>query len=176
MTSHSYIIIKGRTMSHHTKCLTAFALGSAVLLSACASTGQGQATHPTAAQHQKSDLYAFPDSMYEGYWAMTSDINGEMPVIGFRDNVSYNYRFKCNADGSFTQVDREVATLVPSNTGMQLKYQDGSIMSELRVDQLTPKQALALTQMFIEPNLKAAVPDGIQFMYVYRPTPTPICK
>ena len=163
-------------MSHHAKRLAAFALGSAVLLSACASTGQGQAAHTTAAQHdQKSDLYAFPDSIYEGYWAMVDDINGEMPVIAFRGDTSYNYRFKCNADGSFTQVDKEVATLIPSKTGMQIKYPDGSIMSELRVEQLSPKKALALTQMFIEPNLKAAIPDGMYFIYVYKPTLTPIC-
>lgn len=145
------------------------------LVTGCASTASQNTSKATSNHIQKNDLYAFPASVYEGYWAMVGEIDGEMPVISFRGNKSYNYSFKCHSDGSYTQTDLEVSELIPSKTGMQLKFPDGSIMTELKIQRLEPNRILLLDQMFIEPTLKKAVPNGIEFLYFHAPTLKPIC-
>lgn len=152
---------------------SAFLLSGSLLLAGCASTGQSQSSSTPSSQTKQS--YKFPKEIYEGYWAMPAAIEGESVVVNFREGASNNYRFKCNANGNFQQISVEKNKLEPSATGMVLRLDNEPLMSELRLVRLAPKQVLILNQNFLVPELKQAMPDGLEMAYIYTPTLKPLC-
>lgn len=148
-------------------------LSSALLLSGCISTNESPMSQ--SLDRQFSPSYKFPAEIYEGYWASKPQANGEAVVIDFRGDVSNNYRFKCNANGSYRQTNIERISLVPSTTGMGTTVGHEPIMSELSVMRLNPKRLLVLKQRFTTPKLKHAIPNGLKFSYSYTPTLKPLC-
>ncbi len=158
-------------MSYNLKVSAAAILSGAVLLSGCASTGQS----PTMTTPQNNQNYAFPSEITDGYWAATTPIDGEAVVVKFSKEVTTNYHFDCNTNGSYRQVDENKYTLIPSKTGMGLKFEDESVFSELSVVRLAPKQVLILNQSFTNPEIQRAMPDGLEFAYIYMSTLKPIC-
>ncbi|WP_019673817.1 hypothetical protein [Psychrobacter lutiphocae] len=157
-------------MRHLLKLSSAAVIGG-LLLSGCASTGMAP-TSPT----QSANSYQLPQAVYDGYWAMTSGINGEAAVVSFRDNMSYNYRFKCYVDGRFEQLGMEKYQLRPSATAMGLQYESEPVFSAIKVVKVEPKKSLILNQSFTDPQLQQALPNGQNYSYVYKSKLEPICR
>ncbi|WP_201586583.1 hypothetical protein [Psychrobacter jeotgali] len=159
-------------MSYRFKLSAAAMLTGALLLSGCASTGMS----PSTPNNQVNNNYQLPQEIYEGYWAMTSKINGQAGVVSFRDGMTYNYRFKCNADGSYQQVAVEKYKLKPNPTAVGLQYENEPVFSEIKVVRLAPKQVLMLNQSYSDPELQRVLPDGQEYAYIYKPTLEPLCS
>lgn len=155
-------------MSHLIKITTATMISSALLLSGCASTGM--------APNSPSNSYQLPQGIYDGYWAMTTGINGEAAVVSFKNGMSYNYRFKCYIDGSYKQVGMEQYQLKPMQNKIGLQYENEPVFSYIKVDKLVPKQSLMLNQTFSKPELQQAFPNGQNFSYVYKTNLEPNCS
>lgn len=155
-------------MSHLIKMTTATMISGALLLSGCASTGM--------APNSPNNSYQLPQGIYDGYWAMTSGINGEAAIVSFKNGVSHNYRFKCYLDGSYKQVGVEKYQLKPMQNSIGLQYDNEPVFSYIKVDKLLPKQALMLNQTFSNPELQRAYPNGQSFSYVYKTKLEPICS
>ncbi|MCC3309300.1 hypothetical protein [Psychrobacter sanguinis] len=155
-------------MSYHMKITAAAMISSALLLSGCASTGM--------APNSPSNNYQLPQGIYDGYWAMTSGMNGEAAVVSFKNGMSYNYRFQCYIDGSYKQVSVEQYQLIPMQTSIGLQYGNEPVFSYIKVDKLVPKQALMLNQTFSKPELQRAFPNGQNFSYVYKTNLEPNCS
>ncbi|SUD89761.1 hypothetical protein [Psychrobacter phenylpyruvicus] len=155
-------------MSHLIKMTAATMIGSALLLSGCASTGM--------APNSPSNSYQLPQGIYDGYWAMTSGMNGQAAVISFKNEMSYNYRFQCYIDGSYKQVGVEQYQLKPMQNSIGLQYGNEPVFSYIKVNKLVPKQSLMLNQTFSKPELQRAFPNGQNFSYVYKTKLEPICS
>ncbi|SJM72315.1 hypothetical protein [Psychrobacter piechaudii] len=155
-------------MSYPMKITAAAMISSAILLSGCASTGM--------APNSPSNSYQLPQGIYDGYWAMTSGINGEAAVVSFKNGMSYNYRFQCYIDGSYKQVSVEQYQLKPMQNSIGLQHGNEPVFSYIRVDKLVPKQTLMLNQTFSKPELQRAFPNGQNFSYVYKTNLEPNCS
>ena len=155
-------------MSYPMKITAAAMISSALLLSGCASTGM--------APNSPSNSYQLPQGIYDGYWAMTSGINGEAAVVSFKNGMSYNYRFQCYIDGSYKQVSVEQYQLKPMQNSIGLQHGNEPVFSYIRVDKLVPKQTLMLNQTFSKPELQRAFPNGQNFSYVYKTNLEPNCS
>lgn len=155
-------------MSYRMKITAAAMISSALLLSGCASTGM--------APNSPNNSYQLPQGIYDGYWAMTSGINGEAAVVSFKNGMSYNYRFQCYIDGSYKQVSVEQYQLIPMQNSIGLQYGNEPVFSYIKVDKLVPKQALMLNQTFSKPELQRAFPNGQNFSYVYKTNLEPNCS
>lgn len=155
-------------MSHRMKISAATIISSALFLSSCASTGM--------APNSTSNAYQLPQGISEGYWAMTSAINGEASVVSFNNGMSQNYRFKCYADGTYQQIGMEQYKLVPTANAVGLQYQNQPVFSYIKATKFAPKQSLMLNQTFNEPELQRAYPNGQNYSYVYKSRLEPICS
>ncbi|PNK60972.1 hypothetical protein [Psychrobacter sp. FDAARGOS_221] len=158
-------------MSKTIKLSTAAMIGGALLLSGCASTGAA----PTM-PNQGANGYQLPQSISDGYWAMTEKMSGQATVISFKNGKTYNYRFNCGVNGSYQQAGQEVYNLVPHPNSVGLQYGNEPEFSTIKVVNFKPKQSLTLNQMFNAPDLKQAYPNGQNYSYVYKSQLQPICR
>lgn len=143
-------------------------LTMSLLLTACTTTSN--------INLKANQLYSFPTGIEDGYWAMVGNIDGEYAVVDFNGNTSHNYRFKCDeATHTYRQIDKETYTLKPTVNSMQLVYEDKPAFATLKVVRLAPKQVLILQQSFPNTELQEALPDGIEFAYIYTTELKPLC-
>ncbi len=149
-------------------------LTTTLLMTSCASISNNHANAPSQ-NSQSTGLYSFPKEIDSGYWARVKDIRDEAVVVDFNGQTAQNYRFKCQADGSYRQLSVESVNLIPSATGMQVQYADEPIFSELRVVDYQPRQSLKLKQTFTHVDLKNVVHEDREFSYRYTSTLKPLC-
>lgn len=155
-------------MSYYLKISAALLVSSSLLVTGCATMGQ-TASNPT------NNNYVLPQQINEGYWAATSLIDGQAVVVNFRPEVANNYSFRCNANGSYSQIGVESHNMVPSSTGVGLQYGSDPVFSEIKVTSLIPKSTLSLNQQYTNPEIRRAMPNGLNYNYRYMSTLTPIC-
>ena len=155
-------------MSHAFKISAALFVSSSLLVTGCATMGQ---TANTPANNE----YVLPEQINEGYWAATSLISNEAVVVNFRSGVANNYSFKCNADGSYRQIGAESYKMVPSSTGIGLQTEGEPVFSEISVTSFVPKNSMSINQQPTNPEIRKALPNGLNYNYEYTPTLTPIC-
>lgn len=158
-------------MSQLAKLSAATMMGSALLLSGCASTGAA----PTM-PNQGGTGYQLPQGITDGYWAMTEKMSGQATVIRFTNGQAYNYRFDCQPNGNYVQAGQETYNLVAHPDSIGLQYGNEPEFSTIKAVSLQPKQSLTLNQKFNAPDLKQAYPNGQNYSYVYKSKLEPICR
>lgn len=150
------------------------ALTATLLITGCATTKH--TANGTAQNTSANGVYSFPAELDNGYWAMTDKIMGtDTIVVDFNGNSADNYLFKCGPNGTYRQINVETVSLIPSATGMQVKYANEPIFSELQLVDYTPKQFLTLEQKFVHPDIINAPREEKEFSYRYTSVLTPIC-
>lgn len=125
---------------------------------------------------------ALPESMYQGYWAMTEPFLGEYIVIDFQKTddaiISTQYRFECDDTGMFRQLEAVPMKLQPSYLEF-LVYgvNDTEPSSRLQLVWELPYEGIVLRQLFNEGQepMYSTFPEGLQFAYAHTPVLQPLC-
>lgn len=130
----------------------------------------------TKAQGISNQRYTFPKEIEEGYWAMTTSIDGIASTVNFSDNYIHIHQFQCLPDGTSKPLETYTYEMEPSSSSMGLKRKDGSHYSELQFISFEPQKSLIMHQSFVANlELKRAMPDGVNLQYVFTPKLKPAC-